>query len=475
MRLISKAIVGAAVASACSYASASTVGTTGVTALSLEGVQVTAGTSDISNNTVRWTLGDSWVQNDTVDFSTSAAFGSVTTHAQSFTCSAATGNSTVFTIVSGSSNASNIRYVASNPVGTTANQVCDINTIAFRASSIASSGNVTVSASGRKAATLFTFDTSPAGTVLSVAQEYSITLSAALNAQIDVQGGRLSFTSTETATGLSGPTAYTSADYFTVSLNRVLGKTQPTAVTGTLAVTLTANSGFAYLAELNDAGSCTVSSGSGRATGTSSVMTAADTVPTFASGANSGTCSSMTATFATVAPGAFSIVLGRVGTPSAATDAPFVQQSYGASATLTGGTGGAVTLASSGSLNAGTWTINGTTVNIPYVPISSAISLQIFVANRSAQAGAVNFTAWNASGTQCSGSLGTIDANANGTYGSALRTALQGCTGSGWSDATRATVQLVTPTPSTTTTVHTSFGAADTTSRQILINDTNGK
>jgi hypothetical protein len=48
------------------------------------------------------------------------------------------------------------------------------------------------------------------------------------------------------------------------------------------------------------------------------------------------------------------------------------------------------------------------------------------------------------------------------------------CTGTGWAGATRATVQLVIPTPRATTAVNTSFSATDGKSRSIVVNDTNG-
>jgi len=474
MRLISKAIVGAAVATACSYVTASTITNNTLSRdLSLEGLQVTTGTTSVVTDALNWTLGDAWVLNDTVDFTTNKSFGSVDRHAVSFTCANGANNSTVFNIVSGSSNASNIRYSASTPVGVTSNQVCAIPTIAVLASSIASAGTVTISAAGRKAATLFTFDTSAAATVMTVASEYTVTLKTALNGQIDVQGGRLSFVNTAGTADDAGSTLQgNNADVFAVSIARTV-RTQITSVLGSLVVTLTAGSSFGYLQELagTGSGSCSVADGSGVAQATATgLLAAASLIPN----PTSGSCTTLTATFLTVAPGAYNIFLGRANawTANATNDAPFAQQTYSATASMSQG---ATALASSGSLNAGTWTINGTTVNIPYVPISSSINLQIFVANRSAQAGVVNFTAWNASGTSCTGTLGNIDANANGSYGTTLRAALQACTGTGWSDAARATVQLVTPTPSTTTAVHTSFGVTDTTSRQILINDTNGK
>jgi hypothetical protein len=124
---------------------------------------------------------------------------------------------------------------------------------------------------------------------------------------------------------------------------------------------------------------------------------------------------------------------------------------------------------------AGSWTLNGTTVNIPYVPISSSINLSVLMANRSAQTGTVTFTAWNASGTSCTGTLGTINPTSQASFGSSLRAALQACTGTGWAGASGAVVQLLATTPSADTEVHSAFTTLDGASRQVLINSTQGR
>lgn len=474
MRLISKVIVGAAVASACGYAAAATItkdsGT--ATGYSQQAASViTANTSNTNLGTVNILLASGYVLNDTIEITASgASFASADAgHTQNFTCANGAGVSTVFTLVSGTTS-SLITYTANTPVGVTAGQSCLIPSLFFRSNTLTTVGNVTVSSVSKKAANQNSFDSASAATLASVANEFTIAGVKALDGVIDVQNNRITFASnTDTAA-----TGLTSVDQFSFSLNRAI-LTAPTggaSVTGTMVLTLTAGTSFGFLQDPDGqtgAGSCSVTLGSGQAAATALAIGGLGT--TIAVSPTSGSCNVMTVTMNTVGAGTYVVDLGRSGNATTTVSTPYTQQSYTASVALTSGT---VSLAS-GTPSGGSWTINGTTVNIPYVPISSTANLQVFVANRSNQSGAVNFTAWNASGTSCTGSLGTIDAQANASFGSALKTALQGCTGTGWSGAARATVQITTPTPSTQTAVHSAFSVSDTVSRGIVVNDTNGK
>lgn len=469
MRLISKVIVGAAVASACGYAAAATIAKdtgTAVTAYSLQSLQITPAATQINLGSANILLGQAYVLNDTLELSaTGGSFGSADRHTSTFTCANGAGNSVVFNIVSSSTSASLVTYVSLTPAGVTPGQSCVIPTLMFSASSLAQAGDISVSSISKKAATLASFDTGAAGKLGSVQSEFTVAGTSALDAVIDVQSGRITFASNTENPAANG---FNSADQFSFSINRVAGLTAPTAITGTMVLTLTAGSSFGYLADPGD-GSCSVAAGNGQAGATAVGLSGATTVSV---SPTSGTCNVLTVTTSTVAAGLYTVALGRTANATAAVSTPYTQQGYTASVALTSG----ATSLASGTPTAGSWSINGTTVNIPYVPVGAA-NLQVFVANRSSQTGAVNFTAWNASGTSCTGTLGTIDSNANGSYGTALKNALVGCTGNGWAGSStgRATVQIVTPTPSTSTTVHSAFSVSDTVSRGIVINDTNGK
>lgn len=474
MRLISKVIVGAAVASACGYAAAATITKDSAVGnpFSQQAASLATGTTNVNLGTVQIVLAQPYVLNDTIELTpTGGSFASADAgHSASFTCSAATGASTVFTLVSGSTSTSLITYTANTPVGVTSGQSCFINSVFFRANTLTTVGNVQISSVSKKAANLNSFDTGSAATLASVVNEFSIAGVRALDGIIDVQASRITFAS-GTDTAVAG-TPLTSVDQFAFSLNRVTVNTGLAAVTGTMVLTLTAGTSFGFLQDPDGqtgAGSCSTTLGSGQAYATALGIAGLGTSLTVSP--TSGSCNVMTVTMNTVVNGTYLVELGRSGNATTTVSTPYTQQGYTASVALTSGT---VSLGS-GTPTGGTWAINGTTVNIPYVPISSTANLQVFVANRSNQSGAVNFTAWNASGTSCTGTLGNIDAQANASYGTALKNALQACTGTGWEGAARATVQITTPTPSTQTAVHSAFSVSDSVSRGIVVNDTNGK
>jgi len=479
MRSIPKFLVAAAIASACGYAAASTVSVTTPGRYGLESLANSGATDDIVVNDVKISINDSFASQDYLLISTNRTFGSLSLTPATISCSVAAtaGASVTFSRSPGAaSNASSIRYnYASGGSVSTDGALCTgagatgTVTLSFRGSAAATVGDITVNVRRIRNADGASLDVSTDGKVASVGAEYTVTVSSALDGQIDVQGGRLSFVTGGAETTGSLLAGY--VDKFAVSVNRD-SRIQIVSVTGSLSVTLTAGSSFGFLADPEDtAGSCTVASGSGQAVVVANPVIAS---PTVAVSPTSGTCNVLTATFNTFGDGgSYAIYLGRTSS-TASVNTAFAAQAYtaGSSAVTTAKGNTAATLASGTS--AGSWTLNGTTVNIPYLPLTTS-SVQVFVANRSTQSGAVAFTAWNASGTQCTGSLGNIGANANGSFGATLKAALQACTGTGWSDAARATVQLTMPTPSLTTTVHTGFSATDSTIRTTVVNDTNGK
>ncbi len=480
MRLISKFVVGAAVAGACGYASAATI--TGVTTgvVSRQGAQFLGTATTFRNITgITVNIQDGYVNLDTMRFTspsgaTFASADAANAHTSSFTCSSGGTQSVVFTYTQASSNASTIVYTAATPTASTSGMSCAIPSLALRSNSLTTVGNVTLAVEGRKASTGFTFDTSAATTVLSVANQFTVAVSQNLNGIIDVSSNRLSFATSDA--NFTGGNTFNSYDTFSFSVSN-LAASQGTPVdagaTTTMTLTLTAGTSFAFLQEPDGqtgAGSCTVSVGTGQAAATATAGSGTITVaPT------SGACNVLTVSFNTVADGTYTVALGRATTtaPTATNSTIFEPQSYTAGLTMGAGSVSLASIASGTA--AGSWTLNGTTVNIPYVPLSSSVNLQVFLANRSTQAGSVTFTAWNASGTSCTGTLGTLNANSTGSFGSTLRAALQACTGTGWSDASRAIVQILSTTPSASTEAHTGFSTADSVSRQLMINDASGR
>ncbi len=478
MRSISKVFVAAAVAGACGYASAATI-TVPAQALpfSRQGAQILT-TTDLSYTTISpsVTIQDGYVNLDTMRFTSpsGATFASADTggHTAAFTCSTGGTSSVVFTYTAASSSTSTVVYTAATPTASTAGMSCIIPSINIRNRSLTSTGNVTLALAGIKTTTALTFDTSAAVAVATVVDQFTVGVSStdAFNGVIDVSASRLSFATGASTTGVGNLTHF---DTFSVTVTATATALSVSAATMTL--TLTAGSSFAFLQEPDGqvgGGSCTVTSGTGQAAATGTAGAGTVTVlPT------SGACNVMTVSFATVAAGGtYTVGLGRRVTtdvPNITNSSAFAPQSYTAGASVGSG---AVTLATLASgAPAGVWSLNGTTINIPYVPISSAINLQLFMSNRSTQTGNVTFTAWNASGTSCTGILGTVNPTSQASFGSSLRAALQACTGTGWSDASRAIVQILSTTPSADTEVHSAFGTVDGVSRQVLINNTQGR
>jgi len=488
MRSFSKFVVAAAVASACGYAAASAVSNSAARDYSAEALANAVAATDL-NITATVSLNDNFANTDHLLFTanTGVSFGSISHFSTTLSCSViggAAGSSITFALDTTNSSASQIRYnVSGTPGSVAAGAVCagsaanpgvaNTTTLSFKANSLSATRDTSVTVR-RVNTNGSTFDVSSAGTMLSVASEYTIGAASALDGVVDVQGGRLSFQSGGDTT-VAGFQA-SAADSFAISVNRAT-RIQPAglSVTGSLQITLTAGTSFAFLQEptgQTGGGSCTITTGSGQAAATAVGAAAVAQALAFAAGSNqSGSCNSLVANFETINAGVYAIQLGRVGTYNTTNSSAFAPQTYTATSLLKQG---AITHVTDASRNAGTWSLNGTTVNIPYLPLTTS-GVQVMIANQSSQQGTIDYTAWNVSGVTCTGSLGTIEANGNASVGTSLRAALNACTTSGWSGTTRATVQLIVTTPSTSTTVHSGFSASDNVIRSTVINNTNGK
>jgi hypothetical protein len=479
MKSISKVIVGAAVAAACGYVSAATIAPKTVDNLSLESIQAQPAANVVNFGSTVLTLGQAYVQNDSVELSITGGAFATASATPTISCSNGAANTLTFSLVSASSSSSLLTYAVQTAGGVTAGQTCTIPSIAVTASSITGAGNVTLSSTSKKAATFNSFDSADSVTIGSVGSNYTIAIATVFDGVIDVTNQRLTFASGVGPDDLlTGATGFTGTngdeDSFRFSVN-VGARTNANGIapTGTMVLTLTGSSGFGFLVDptTDTAGTLSVG-GIGAAAATAVLTGGASAGPTSVSAVNSTT---LRVTVPTVAGALYTVALGRAATEyTAVTASQFSDQTFSAAVSLAMGTGTTRTASVGSTQAAGAWTLNGTTVNIPYLPINPNIDLVVNISNRSSQTGPVTFTAWNANGTSCTGNLGTVGANENMSVGSALKNALLGCTGTGWTGATRATVQLVMPTPRSTTAVNSSFSASDGKSRSIVVNDTNG-
>jgi len=473
MRSISKVFVAAAVAGACGYASAAnltleTAAFTGGNAIARESAGVSSltattglGVVDLESETAQW------AENDQLMFSISGAtFGTTTAQDQAFSCeNAAGGASTVFSLVGSETTGgtSYLVYEAAAPVGGTSNLSCNIDSVVVLASSLSSAGNVSLSVQTRKVSgSILYTDTA---TVASVRDAYTISSNSVFDSIIDVQDNRLSFTADD---GAADAGMGSNADYFALSLNRDTGFTMVTAATGSMVITLNAGSNFNFL--IDPAGStCEANEGAGQATATGGGIGSTIAINT--------TCNVMSVTVNTIAAGVYAVSMGRDVAPTSVNSTPFAEQSYTASAVATLSANRSTTVTRSAA-SAGSWTINGTTVTIPYVPRNANIDLVINISNLSTQSGLITYTAYAPDGTSCTGTfVDPVVANGNRSIGGELRAALLGgnaaCNTGGWVGATRASVVLTIPTPATSTEVNSTFSLTDGKSRQLTINTTN--
>jgi len=136
----------------------------------------------------------------------------------------------------------------------------------------------------------------------------------------------------------------------------------------------------------------------------------------------------------------------------------------------------------------GTWTTNGTTIDVPYMPfgqVSPAISHVITLNNRSGSAGAIRVSAWRAAGTYggvtqtavaCGTqnfSLGTIDAATVKNITSEVTNYVQSTCGWG-TGQTRVALRFDVATPAASTELYSSF-TIDGTRSNVVVNSSNGR
>ena len=501
MRSISKVLVMGAVASACGYAAAGTVGVpASVPSFSRESAAAVVSSGTITNlgavggvgptagglvtGSLTFATDSLAASTSRVTFTSNVTFGSVDQHAASFTCSAgpsAAATSTIVFQLSSTSNSSAVIYdAAQRGAGSLVGASCVIPNIGFLASSFAAaSSDISLSGTVVNINTGFTLDTLTGAKIASVGSTMVFSVASSLDAVIDVQSNRLTFASGVDNSLVSG--GFT--DNFTV-LNTVA--TARNTVGGqyasSFALTLTAGTSFAFLqdpAGTTGEGACTATTGSGRAaTGTSTTGN-----PTPSLTPTSGACNVLLATFNTTTAlpaGTYTVGLGRsapnVNTASASQFAP---QSYTYSYSLTSGNN---VLATGAAAAAGSWTLNGTTVTLQYIPVATDTNLQVLASNTTSSAGTLTFVAYNSAGSTCTGDLGAVGAAATSSFGGQLRSALLGTPAAGTTtdcsttfigSAGRAAVVLTSTTPSSGTRFHTGFSKSDGVSRQIIVNSGN--
>jgi len=474
---ISSGLVAVAVAASCGYVSAATVTAAGgVDRISKQGAAsaATAGATSMTMLGAVVKLAGSYNQNDelTISLSGQGQFGALNTGNMSKVACVQTAGSGIVTFQFLSrGDANTITYFAESTPGTSSvASECTFNSLGILNSSLTTTGsNTSIAISGKKSGTGSPFDneTTSAATLGSVVDQYTVSRVSAFDGEIDVSTGRLTFTNGTGDTATSEVAG--SRDSLAFRVVNESGITTA-ATAGSLSVSITAPSGWSFLD----------TDGNG-VIDTAATRTGAITATTAAPLAGDVTLSSATVlrySSNTLADAVHTITVGRRTTDNTGT--AFEAQTF--SSTGVSIAAGSSAAAVAASLTPGTWTLNGTTVQVPYMPYGTSIDQNIRISNRSTQTAGVTVQARNALGTLCGAATlagVTVGANQVKDITADVKTYVNNCFSTA-SDAPnhRVSLSITTNLPSAQTEVYTGFTVNSTTtgpSRVSVTNSSNGK
>ncbi|BDX07683.1 hypothetical protein [Planctobacterium marinum] len=140
------------------------------------------------------------------------------------------------------------------------------------------------------------------------------------------------------------------------------------------------------------------------------------------------------------------------GTSAAVIEAQAFTADFTYNYTSAGSQAGSATVGSG--LSAGSWTLNGATVNIPYMPYGPTASQVVYVTNSGTQAGDISVTAFDNNGNTFDlGVIGTANAQTVTKLAPAINTALEAAGFAG----SQASITVTVNAPEDDITVHASF------------------
>jgi len=471
-RSYGKAAVIAAVAASCGYAAAGTITVTGASGTNVSAEGAAASTSQVSfglqldmgafqsrDNVIRLSLGGI----------STARFTSYNVTTPSVSCSS--GN-IVLDVTRNTAASSTWEFGITATSGTTSTTSCAFTSLSVVANTLASSSTLTVSSGVKRVSDAdFTYDTAAAKGVLTVSSQItSISVLSALNGVVDYTDQQgLGFENQSETFANAQNTASGYADNLVIRVGSVDGLQLATSSALTFTLTVEAQSGktFAWLDDARGTANQVVnrSTSSGRVSsvesGTSRTTIDSDlnTITYKNTAIFTGTNRDFTVSFA-----------HKSATPSTGVAIePMVFPA--ASATVSSVTNAALAL--------GTWTSNGTTVKIPYMPINTTVGTSkldpiIILTNRSSVTGTVTVNIVNARGESCTGTLGTITGGTTKSFGgSPLRTVLAGCPTYNTAAGESMNISLTATLPASTTEVFTGYNSE--TGRVTVVNDRNGR
>jgi len=480
-----KAAVIAAIAGSCGYVSAATISATsaaGTNVVSLEGVATTANaTATIAINPISMTMGETYFAQDRIELVLSGANARFASYGPSGVTPSVTCNGTDFLLESSLSTPGNTAsftiYQKSAGV-TSIGKVCSFASLAVLASSLTSSGDVTISS--RRVSAGVNSDTGVAAStgankLFSVGSQITgVTVLSALNGVVDFQSSLgLGFAADDGVTaGVTGK-----GDAVTLEVaSRETWLSTTGAFSLTFAISAASGKTFAFL---DDGGACGTSAELNRSTSNGRVAATAGAVTINAActaiSYSNNSLQNLTGTAQTI-----KLEFGHKSTtPSTGVVIePMVFPSFDATISQ-----GATTRATGAGLLPGTWTSNGSTVQIPYMPINSTagagkIDPVIVISNRSAATGTITATLRDEAGNTCAltdAALGTIAGNRTKSIGGLIRDAAAGssCPTLNVAGGERLSITLNVTLPSGSTEVYSGYtvGGAD---RVTVVNSSNG-
>lgn len=471
-----KAAVVAAIAGTCGYASASTLAVTDAAdavaaGVSLEGASASSGSIELT--TVVFTMGDIYQVGDRVQLALSGAgakFATYIGNAPSISC---TSGDFVFESPALTSASATAEFAISSKSAnvTSIGKICTFASLAVLASSLSSTGTVTLAASR----TSGNADASNAAAVFTVVNQVgAVTVLSALNGVVDYQNSLgLGFAADDNGVG----TFNGNGDQLTVQIASTAATFLSTTAALSVNFVLSAQSGKSF-GFLDDAGNCGTSAVTNRTTSSGRIAVSAGSVTINAACTTltyAGTVANLTGTARTI-----SLEFGhKDATPSTGiviepqtfpTFTPSVTQGANARGTIT-------------ALSPGAWTSNGSTTQIPYMPVNSTagagkIDPVIIISNRSNTTGVITATLRDESGNTCSlteATLGTIGGGRTKSVGGLIRDAAAGstCPTLDAAGGEKLAITLTVTLPSGSTEVYSGYTVGGS-SRVTVVNSSNG-
>lgn len=471
--LRNKALVISAVATACGYVGAATIAVPTkpfTTNVSLEGAVGAAADAKITIDSITVAMGSFQSRDSVLQLSVSGGkFASIAVTTPSVTC---TGDRILLDIGTPSAASTTWDFGITNTSGTTTNVTCTFSSFALQRSSLTSAQAVTVSSGVKRTSdTGYTYDVSTAAaTILSVqSQIVSVAISTAFNGTVDYQ----------TKSGYG----FVSNDSFGDQMQVVVSTRDLAASTaGTFSVNfaIAAESGktFSFL----DAESCNV-------TGKTPILDNRATALGKATASGGGTLT-INSTCSTITYAASGVTLSgqatslyyfgvELGTQSATPSTGVVIEPM-TFPTFTATVSQGSSTRATGSIAPGSWSSNGATVVIPYMPINvtagtSQIDPVVTVANRSGLTGTLTGSMRDEDGNSCAlDNLGTIGATRTKNLGGLIKAAFAACSNLSQTSTERMYITITATLPDSTTTFFSGYTVGNT-SRVSVVNSTNGK